>query len=226
MKTLVAFTCACTMWTVVGCVSQQTYDTARGEVEQLRRTLEKERVDVQDLEQEIASLHSTSQQSETELATIRTAIQRALDLATLTRQRADEKLAALQTQVAYLVNQSRSLSRELSDARQESASLQASVSRYKSELDELRPFPRPVSTMPMQPTAPTPVPLTASTPVPTLPPAATPAAAPAQPAQDNAGAATRPPVIRPTKTAPTEVDDSWTGMVKGWVSSLWDWIFG
>jgi hypothetical protein len=208
-----------------GCVSRQTYEKTKAEAESFSRTLEAERAEVQDLDQRIATLHALNKKDDAATAEIRAAIQREADAAPLVRQRAEEKLAALQTQVAHLVNQSRSLGREMAEAKQEGASLQAMVRQYKQELEEARSLPPSIgapAAVPAPVPAPLPPPLspTASS---TMPPTSpSPSAATAQPASP-----TKPlPATRPAKTEPAPADDSWTGMIKSWVSTVWEWIFG
>jgi hypothetical protein len=36
----------------------------------------------------------------------------------------------------------------------------------------------------------------------------------------------KPIAPRPTKAEPAETEESWTGMIKGWVTTIWEWIFG
>ena len=121
-----------------------------------------------------------------------------------------EKLAALQTQVATLVNQSRLLARDMADAKQEGASLQAMVTQYKQEIEESRasltPIP-PTTSAQTQPSV-----------TPAVPPQQAAQAAPVTPAKS----ATAP---QPTKGEPAPTDESWTDWIKNMVSSLWSWIF-
>jgi chromosome segregation ATPase len=131
MKSLAAFACACALCATVSCVSRQTYDQARAEADDAARTLDSERAEIRTLEEHAATLQSMTRKVDAETTEIRAAIRQATDAAALDRQRADDKLAALQTQVASLVNQHRALGRELADAKQEGMSLQATVAHYK-----------------------------------------------------------------------------------------------
>lgn len=233
MKTLWATTSVCAMLMCLGCVSQRTYDQARAEADRLGRSLAGEQAELQDIEQELGALQRSTRAAETELAQLHAAMNQALEDATQTRQRADDRMAALQTQVAFLVNQSRALRRDLAEAKQEGVSLQASVSRYKSDLEDMRPSfstgpSAPVSMPPLPaPASLTPSPAPAAVPTPTAAPAVSvPPAAPATPqaATDGEGPA-KPITTRPTKPSP-ENDTSWTGLIKSWVANIWDWIFG
>lgn len=236
MRTLCAATCLCALLASLGCVTQQTYDQARSEADSLARSLAGEQADLQALEQELSTLQRATRATEAELGQLHAAMQRAMEEAALTRQRSDEKIAALQTQAAALVNQSRAMRRELAEAKQENVSLQASVAQYKSDLQEMRPsfssglaapaaLPRPE---PSAAGSPSPTPTAA----PSAPPVLTPTTPPTPPGQTTAAqtaadgdAGAKPITTRPTK--PTqEADSSWTGLIKGWVSSIWDWIFG
>jgi hypothetical protein len=211
-----------------GCVSQHTYDTARREADELTRALDTARSDNEKLEQQITTLHLRNKQENAALIEARAAMRQELDAAPMLRQRADDKLAALQTQVAYMMNQNRLLGREMAEAKQERVSLQALVAQHKQEVDDasrsvLSPSafsaaPQPEVNHRLTPLVPTPTPAvpTATPPAVAAPPAAGPPSLPVK-------TSTAP---RPTKAEPAQTDDSWTGMIKGWASSLWGWIFG
>lgn len=207
-----------------GCVSQQTFDKTKAETEELTRTLEATRLDVSELNQRIAGLQAANRHEDAVTTELRASIQREQDMLPILRQRADEKLGGLQTQVASLVSQNRQLTREMAEATQEGASLQARVTALKQELEESRSLP------PL-------IPPTVNMPAPVLPP---PTAAPVAPAvtpsdplappRQTAQADPVPPVKqssppRPAKADPAPADDSWTSMIANWVSSLWSWIF-
>lgn len=211
--------------TGIGCVSQQTYDQTRAETEELTRTLDTTRAEVRDLEQRVAALQAANRQEDDVTTELRSAIQREQDMLPVYRQRADEKLAALQAQVARMVNQNRLLAREMASAKQETVSLQAMVTQYKQEIEEARsipplpPLPVPVASAPSasQSTVPPDVPSAAPI-TPPAPPQQTAQANPVDPLKQSTP-------THLTKNAPEEVDESWTGMIKSWVSSLWSWIF-
>jgi hypothetical protein len=150
------------------------------------------------------------------------AIQREEEMLPIRRQRSDDQLAALQTQVARLVNQSRLLTREMANARQESASLKVLVAQYKQEIEESESL-----SIPLEPAANTPAHIqpTVTEVVPPVPqttetviPQQTAQATPFPPA-----AQTTPP--RPIEIEQAPVDDSWMGMIMSWLASLWSWIF-
>lgn len=220
MKTLAVVASACTLLTLVGCVSQQTYDKTRAQADELTQALEMARIDVKEMEQRIDALQAMNKKEDAATAEIRAAIQRESDTVPLMRQRADDKIAALQTQVAHLLNQSRLLGREIAEAKQEGASLQALVTQYRKEMEESRlmslPMPSAQSAQPAASPALTPV-----------VPAPIPQPAPPQQAQANPNPPTKPATAaRHAKGEPAQADESWTGMIKNWVSSLWGWIFG
>jgi len=205
-----------------GCVSQQTFDRTRAEADELERTLETERLDLRALDERIASLHALNKQEDAATAGTRAAIQRELETAPIRRRQAEEKLAALQTQMAHLINQNRAVKREMAEAKQERASLQAMVSQYKQELEETA-YVSPITAAPPAPSAVAPISPAAT------PPTLTSPATPTVP-QPSAQTTAEPPVkpvttIRP-KSGQAPEDDSWTGLIKGWVSTVWEWIFG
>lgn len=209
-----------------GCVSQQTYDATRTEADELTRTLEAARIETNELDARIAALQTLNKKEEAAIAEAQAAIQREVDTAPMVRQRADDKLAALQTQVAYLVNQNRLLGRDMADAKQESVSLKALMAQYKREVEDSRPLPSSFALTPSVQPAPSSHSLTQV--APTLPPPTPlPPAAGSQQAQTPSSIPAKPPAVsRAAKTEPAQPDDSWTGMIKTWVSSFWGWIFG
>jgi seryl-tRNA synthetase len=87
-----------------GCVSEQTYDKTRAETDELTRTLETTRTDINELDQRVAALKAANRQEDAIATELRAAIQQEQDKLPILRQRADEKLTTLQTQVATLVN--------------------------------------------------------------------------------------------------------------------------
>ena len=196
--------------TGVGCVSQQAYDKIQVETNELTRTLDAMRSDITELDQRIVALKAANQQEDTVTTELRAAIRREEDALPVLRKRAEEKLAALHTQVATLVNQSRLLARDMADAKEEGASLQAMVTQYKQEMEESRtsltPIP-PTTSAQTQPSV-----------TPAVPPQQAAQAAPVTPAKS----ATAP---QPTKGEPAPTDESWTDWIKNMVSSLWSWIF-
>lgn len=223
MKTFAVITSASALLVIAGCVSQQTYEKARAEANDMTRALEMARIDVTEMEQRINALQALNKKEAATTAEIRAAIQVETDSAPLLRQRADDRIAALQTQLAHLLNQGRQLRRDLAEIKQEGASFQAVLTQYKQDLEEspLLSLATPPSSV-QSPPPPSPVPLAALTsPVP-APVAQAPAPQPAP--LDPAAKPSAP--ARPLKAGQLQTDDSWTGMIKGWVSSLWGWIFG
>lgn len=204
-----------------GCATQHAYEKARAEADELARTLEIARTDVSELDRRIAELQAANRREDAATTDLRAAIQRAQDQLPILRQRADAHLASLQAQVAHLVNQSRTLTRQIADAKRESASLRALTEQYKQELEESSPVLVPMASETGEPTAPTPSPTLSSGNT------ATPAIPPQQTAQMTPVAAPKPSISPPpAKIDPVPVDDSWTGMIMSWLSILWSLIFG
>lgn len=207
-----------------GCVSQQTYDKTKAEADELRRTLEAERIGLTELDHQIAVLHDLNKKEDAAATDARAAIQHELETAPIRRQQAEEQQSALQTQMAQLINQIRTVKREMAEAKQERTSLQAMVTQYKQELDEGMGFSTPTASN-------SPVPSTALSPLTPIPSAVSPSNPPTPTPSPNVQATPEPPVkpvipVRPTKGGPAQEDDSWTGLIKSWVSSIWEWIFG
>jgi septal ring factor EnvC (AmiA/AmiB activator) len=176
---------------------------------------------VSELDRRIADLQAANRREDAATTELRAAIQREQDQLPILRQRADAQLASLQAQVAHLVNQSRALTRQIADAKRESASLRALTEQYKQELEEPSPLLVPMASETGEPMAPTP----SSTVSPGSP--VNPAVPPQQTARIAPVAAPQPSIPPPpAQINPDPVDDSWTGMIMSWLSSLWSLIFG
>jgi hypothetical protein len=206
-----------------GCVSRHTYEKARAEADELRRTLDIARTDVTELDGRIAALQAANRRDDAVTIELRAAIQREQDQLSVLRQRADAQLASLQAQVARLVNQSRALSKQIADARQERASLQAMTAQYNEELEESRFMPTPVALSTGEAIQAQPA-VTVGAPSST---ATSADGSPQQTAQVNPVAPPKPAIPPPpAKVEPPPADDSWTGVIMEWLSSLWSLIFG
>lgn len=206
-----------------GCVSKTTYNKTKAEAEELTQSLETARAEVKELNQHITELQAANRREDAVAAETLAAIQREQDLLSIYRQRADERLAILQSQVAGLVSQSRLLARQMADAKQEGASLQAMVNQYKEEIEASQSLPISAASTTDTPTSGQ---LTMTQPPPPTT-ATSQLAPPPQVAQTNPMAPAKPTVpSRPAKVEPVPADDSWTGMITNWLSSLWNWIFG
>lgn len=207
-----------------GCVSQRAYEQARAEADELARTLDATRADVQELDHHIARLQAANQTEEALATELRTALQREAEMLPVLRRRASERLVSLQAQVVTLVNQSRTLVRQVSDAKREHGNLKTLVAQYKQEIEQARSVPEPSpAEVPMPVDAP---PVVAE---PLSPPVAAPAplTPPQQMAQVTPVTPVKPQALpRPIPTPPEPVDETWFDMVMGWIGSVWDWIMG
>lgn len=207
-----------------GCVSQRAYEQARAEADELARTLDATRADVQELDQHIARLQAANQAEDAAAAELRIALQRETDMLPVLRRRASERLTSLQAQVVTLVNQSRMLTRQVSDAKREHTNLKTLVSQYKQETQEARLAPEPpTAEIPMPAVAPPVVAEPHSAPV----AAPAPITPPQQMAQVTPVTPVKPQTLpRPIPTPPTPVDETWFDTVMGWLVGAWDWVMG
>jgi hypothetical protein len=105
--------------------------------------------------------------------------------------------------VAHLVSQSRALTRQIADAKQESASLQAMATQYKQELEESRFMPAPMAADMSEPMTATPA-LTLGS------PAATPAALTGSPQQVSQVSPVAPPKPTIPPPLPRSNQPRWT----------------
>ncbi|MBH0203444.1 MAG: hypothetical protein HP496_14385 [Nitrospira sp.] len=208
----------------VGCVSRRTYERVKAETVEQTHALEAVRGDVRDLDQEIAGLQASNRREDAAMSELRAAIQREAEQLPRMRQRAENALALLKTQVATLMNQSWHLARKIVDIRQESTSLQTKVTQYKEELER-----RPASVMvaPERATLAITEPVISEESLSSVVP--TRETEPTQVAQ----AASSPPGLPPVKPSvsspsvnvdPPQANESWIGMVISWLAAFWQWL--
>lgn len=208
----------------VGCVSRRAYERVKAETLEQTQTLEAAREDVRELDQEIAEWKASNRREDAVASELRASIQQEEEQLSIMRQRAEDALTLLKTQVATLMNQSWQLARKIVDIRQESASLQVKVAHYKEEIEQARAPVMVVSERDK------PEILEA-----VISEVSTPSAAPTQDAEltQVAQAAPPPPTLSPAKPAvsahpvkvdPPQTNDSWIGMIIRWLSVFWKWL--
>lgn len=206
---------------LTGCVAQSTYDKEVAETAKIRETLAEAQVEAAALLKQVQDLQASNRELDNTAETVRAAIQREEEATAALRQRAQDRLATLQTQLAGLINQRRILGRDLADAKQQNASLRASVAQVKRELEERQAQLAQVTPLPAAPVAPEAG--AAGTPMQSPSPGQS---APQQEAAKAAPpAATPPPGSTVPAAEPAPVDESWAGWLMSWLASLWSWIF-
>jgi uncharacterized protein YlxW (UPF0749 family) len=208
----------------VGCVSRRTYEKVKAETVEQTQALETVRGDVRELDQEIARLQASNRREDAAMSELRAAIQREEEQLPIMKQRAEDTLALLKTQVATLMNQSWQLARKIVDIRQESVSLQAKVAQYKEKIE--------------RPQASVMVDSEREKLVITEPVISEESISSVGPSQNTeltqvAQAAPSPPSIAPIKPAapspsvkidPPSIIDSWIEMITSWLSKIWNWL--
>lgn len=228
MSLAVQWVVFCVLATVVflevGCVSRRTYDRVKAEAMEQTQALEAVRGDVRELDQEIAGLQASNRREDAAMTELRAAIQREEEQLPIMRQRAEDTLTLLKTQVATLMNQSWHLARKIVDIRQESISLQAKVAHYKEEREQVR-APIMVASERDKPE------ITEAV----ISEVSTPSVVSTQDAEltQVAQATPPPPTLSPAKPAmsappvnvdPPQTNDSWISMVISWLSAFWKWL--
>jgi hypothetical protein len=210
----------------VGCVSRRTYERVKAETVEQSQALEAVRGDVRELDQEIAGLQASNRREDAAMSELRGTIQREEEQLPIMRQRAEDALASLKTQVATLMNQSWQLARKIVDIRQESVSLRTKVAQYKQDMEAAQ-APAMVASGADTPSISQPT-IIAEAPEPSAPPLqeTTPPqmteSTPATPSVPSAA----PSVPSPSVTAdPSATSDSWIGMIVGWLTTFWNWLF-
>jgi septal ring factor EnvC (AmiA/AmiB activator) len=209
-----------------GCVSRRTYERVKAETVEQTHALEAVREEIRELDREIAGLQASNRREDVAMSELRAAIRREEEQLPILRQRAEDTLASLKTQVATLMNQSWHLARKIVDIRQESVSLQAKVAQYKEEIEQAR---APVMVVPKRdkpaitPTVTSEAPASSVTPIQDAEPPQ--AAQTASPSPNLAPV--KPPVSTPSVNVdPPQANDSWIGMITSWFMKIWNWLFG
>jgi septal ring factor EnvC (AmiA/AmiB activator) len=209
-----------------GCVSRRTYESVKAEMLEQTQALESVREDVRELDREIAGLQASNRREDAAVSELRATIQREEEQLPIMRQRAEDTLASLKTQVATLMNQSWHLARKIVDIRQESVSLQTKVARYKEEMEQafspvMAASERDKSAITEAVASEAPVSSVAST----------------QDVESTQVAQAVPPPqslapIKPSVSAPSvnvdppQANDSWIGIITSWFAKIWNWLFG
>lgn len=225
-KRVVLSVLAVVLFLEVGCVSRRTYERVKAETVEQTQALEAVREDVRELDREIAGLQASNRRENAVMSELRAAIQREEEQLPILRQRAEDTLASLKTQVAILMNQSWHLARKIVDIRQESVSLQAKVAQYKEKIEEARSPVLVASGRDKPVITPT---VTSETPASSA--ASTQDAEPTQAAQTVSPSPNltpvKPPVSTPSVNAdPPQANDSWIGIITSWFVKIWNWLFG
>jgi hypothetical protein len=209
----------------VGCVSRGAYEKVKAETLEQTQALEAVRGEVRELDQEIAGQQASNRREAAAIAELRGTIQREEEQLPIMRQRAEDALASLKTQVATLMNQSWQLARKIVDIRQESVSLQAKVAQYKEDLQ--RPHASVMVDLEREKlviTEPVISEESISSVVPTQNIELTQVAQAASP--PTSPAPLKPAAPSPSvKIDPPSTIDSWIEMITSWLSKIWSWLF-
>ena len=232
-----------------GCVSQQTYETARHEVKTRATELAQTQADIQSLEQQREETHLANQREERSLATLKGELKK-IQLAYEQLHKSNQaKLAALEYSIVALRARHQAMLKEISETKRIEKRLEALTAQHEHTMATTPSGPEarvttvdgspqephlvavitpqspqvdPTSAL-TQPPAPqtVPVPPAPATPHPeAVVAAATPASSPVAVAQ--APVSPQPP--RPTTATATQ-EESWFSSVTGWFTSLFDWIW-
>ena len=216
---------AAVLFLEVGCVSRRAYEKVQAETLEHTQALEAVREDLRELDREIAGLQASNRHEDADVSEVRAAIQREEDQLPIMRQRAENTLASLKTQVATLMDQSWHLARKIVDIRQESTSLQTKVAQYKEQIEQAQlsmlmgsnetgtPIAQAAVIEPLASTIPTDqteeAPQIAQVnPTPPIPAPVTPIPSPS------------------VKADPPSTNDSWIGTITNWFVKIWTWLFG
>jgi len=232
-----------------GCVSQQTYETARHEVKTRATELAQTQADIQSLEQQREETHLANQREERSLATLKGELKKTQLAYEQLHTSNQAKLASLEYNIAALRARHQAMLKEISETKRIEKRLEALTAQHEHTMATTQSGPETRVTMvdgsPQEPhlvAVITPQsPQVDSTPTasqPSTPPAASAATTPAVPQPAPIVAAPAPPNVpvkvaqapaapqtpRPA-TAAAPQDESWFSSVTGWFTTLFDWIW-
>jgi len=194
-----------------GCVSQQTYETARHEVKTRATELAQTQADIQSLEQQREETHLANQREERSLGTLKGELKK-IQLAYEQLHKSNQaKLAALEYSIVALRARHQAMLKEISETKRIEKRLEALTAQHEHTMATTPSGPEARVTTVDTPAVPQPAPVVATPPSPSTPAKA--AQAPAAPQ------APRP------ATAAAPQDESWFSSVTGWFTSLFDWIW-
>lgn len=240
---------------LVGCVSQSTYETATSDADNIRTELNRARMEIQTLEEQKEGLHKLALKGETVLAGIRTELQRARESYAQHKAKVN-KLSALQDKARTLNQQRNTYTQDIKTAKKNAVKMQAVINRYEREIglvpDGVESLKVPqtfevssdtskiVATVSPLSSIPSPASID---PAPSLPqsdstPSAIPPVGTSKVSPQSSDIAAFPTPSQPSNpvsatiasTAPASrphqpTDESWIGSLSGWFSSIWDWFF-
>lgn len=236
-----------------GCVSQQTYDSARQEAKARANELAQAQAEIQSLEQQRDAAHAANQRDEHALGNLKSELQNIRASFDRIRKSNQAKLAALQQSIASLRARHQAMLKEISETKRHEKKLEALTSQHEQTMATTPPGPEahvtPVDGLQQEPrlvavitpqstqteespshTSPTPSPFQRDVPItPTLSSStATPHTAPTIvtiPAPTNVPEKTAAVTTAAPNIPPAPQNESWFSSMTGWLTSMFDWIW-
>ena len=242
-----------TILTMEGCVSQETYDTARHEAQAQANELAQAQAELQTLEEQRNATHAANQRDERTLSDLKGELQKIKISFDQIRKANQAKLTALEHTIAALRGRHQAMLKEIAETKQYEKKLEALTARHERELatmpgghvtnvDGHTQEPHMVAVItPQSPQpggapsvlfpAPAPSPLDAPSTIDTgsAAPAPLTTAAVTAPSPSNTLAKTGP--VSATAASPTTgqppapQNESWFSNMTGWLASMFDWIW-
>ena len=117
---------------LIGCVSQSTYETAMSQTDGVNTEINRTRIEIQSLEQQKEELHKLALEGETVLAGIRTELQKARESYAQHKAKLN-KLSALQDKARTLNQQRNTYTQDIKTAKKNAVKMQAVINRYERE---------------------------------------------------------------------------------------------
>jgi hypothetical protein len=242
-----------TVLTLGGCVSQQTYESARQEAKTRANQLAQTQAEIESLEQQRDATHAANQRDERALGNLKSELQKIR--ASLDQMRKDSlvKLAMLRQSIAALSSRHRAMLKEISETKQYEKKLETLTAQHKlatatiptepaarvTPIDSLQQEPRMVAVITPQSeessstishpsgassrNVPASTVVSPSTGGPQEPPSVVATSAPASLPVKTIPAPTV--TASPSPTAPPAQGESWFSSMQKWLASMFDWIW-
>ncbi|MDP9133140.1 MAG: hypothetical protein M3M98_08410 [Nitrospirota bacterium] len=242
-----------TVLTLAGCVSQQTYESARHEAKARSNELAQAQAEIQSLEQQRDGSHMANQRDERMLANLKSELSKIHASFDQIRKTNQSKLTVLQHNIAALRARHQAMLKEIAETKRYEKRLEALTAQYKQEMAATPVGPEAHMTTvegsfqehmvavitPQSPTgesssmstsaAPTPAQSNAS-PAAVMPPTApllpaTTAVGTVSAASSDSPKTSQASVTSSHISAPSTPQDDWFSSMTEWLTSLFDWLW-
>jgi hypothetical protein len=126
-----------TILSMGGCVSQQTYETAKHEAQARANELAQTQAEIQTLEQQRDAMHAANQRDERTLSSLKSELQKLKSSFDQTRKTNQVKLASLEHNIAALRARHQAMLKEIAETKRYEKKLEALTAQHERELETM-----------------------------------------------------------------------------------------